>query len=262
MGAHKILISIFLLSLFACHGPKGSETLESVGSISVRENKSSSIRHESCWEGLLGGKIPVFIHFNNVEDIVTGEIVYLNTKDKYGIRITGTVDKEQRCSILEFNPFGTITGIIEGVIEEYQIIGSWTSPITKRTLSLDLNPKDTFVELSVLVPVMDDIFGEYHYEYGENDFMGDFTINELDSEKVEFRIFTSTGLDSGPNIAEIENDTIQLIGTSFMYSIPESDNCQFIVRFFRGFLHIKYLADDCDGQFGLGATLEGIYLKI
>ena len=105
------------------------------------------------------------------------------------------------------------------------------------------------------------IFGEYHYQFSEAGYQGDFQINRLADNKISFGILSVTG-DPARNIAQIETDTIELTKNEFIYSLSNTDNCEFKVKFYDGFVYIKYTKGYCTGYFGNNATVDGIFLKI
>jgi hypothetical protein len=162
---------------------------------------------------------------------------------------------------LEFSPTGTITGIITGTPAKEFFKGSWTSPKTGKELSLSLTRKDTLIQRKITKPVREEIFGQYHYRYGEKGYRGDVEVERVDKQRIAFHIVSITNLERGPNVAEVEKDTVALRGNSFTYMIPGSDNCEIKVFFYKDFIYIQYTRGYCEGQFGLNATIDGIFVK-
>ncbi len=224
-------------------------------------NLRSQSNKEICWTGTLNGKTPIFIHYQVDSNVIVGEITYLNTRDKLPIRLFGTVEEDKSYRLLEFDKTGNITGIIEGTPTEKEFKGSWVSPRTKKELSMKLQSKDTLISSPSIKPDPNQIFGDYHYQYGENGYNGDFEFNKVGDGKAAFHILSLTNVERGPNIAEVEKDTIAFSGDNFIYKIPESDNCEFKVIFYKDFAYINYTRGYCESQFGLNATIDGIYLK-
>jgi hypothetical protein len=218
-------------------------------------------RKEACWTGTLNGKIPIFIHYQLDGNIIIGEITYLNTKDKLPIRLLGTVEEDKSYRLLEFDRAGNITGIIVGIPTKKEFNGSWISPKTEKELKMKLLPKDTSISSPPLEPDKNQIFGNYHYQYGKKGYNGDFECSKIDNNKAAFYILSLTNVERGPNIAEVEKDTITLTGDSFIYKIPGSDSCEFKVKFYKDFVYINYTRGYCESQFGLNATIDGIYVK-
>jgi len=216
---------------------------------------------EICWKGTLNGKTPVFIHYQLDSNLIVGEITYLTTEDKLPIRLLGTIEDDKSYRLLEFDKSGNITGIIEGTPKENEFNGSWFSPRTKKELEMKLLPKDTLISRPSIKPDPNSIFGEYHYQYGENGYNGDIEFNKVSDGKAAFNILSLTNVERGPNIAEVEKDTIAFSGNKFIYKIPDSDVCEFKVTFYNGFAYIYYTKGYCESQFGLNATIDGIYLK-
>lgn len=126
---------------------------------------------------------------------------------------------------------------------------------------MKLLPKDTLLSSLSIRPDLNQTFGDYHYQYGENGYSGDFEFHKVSDGKVAFHILSLTDVERGPNIAEVEQDTIAFSGDRFIYKIPESENCEFGVTFYKDFAYVSYIKGYCQSQFGLNATIDGIYLK-
>ena len=230
-------------------------------SSTVLTNAKTQDKNEICWTGNLNGKTPIFIHYQFDNNLIIGEIIYLNTKAKLPITLLGTIEENKSYRLLEFDKAGNITGIIEGKPTEKNFTGTWVSPKTKKELTITLSPKDTLIGSPNVKPDESQIFGNYHYQYGENGYNGDFDINKIGNNKIDFSILSLTNVERGPNIAEVEKDTITMTGDNFIYKIPDSDNCEFKVTFYRSFVYINYTRGYCESQFGLNATIDGIYVK-
>ncbi|WP_160138765.1 hypothetical protein [Chryseobacterium sp. c4a] len=215
---------------------------------------------EISWKGFVNGKTPVFIHYQIDGDIIVGEITYLNTKNKLPITLIGTLEADHSYRILEFEKSGNITGVITGKPTEGNFKGSWFSPKTRKELVLDLVKKDTALVSKEIETKREDLFGRYHYQYSEAGYQGDLEIKKLPDSKAVFGITSVTG-DPGRNIAQIDDDTISLTTTNFTYKLPDTDDCEFKVKFYKGFAVVQYTQGVCSGQFGMNATIEGIYLK-
>jgi len=224
-------------------------------------NTKTQTKNETCWTGNLNGKIPIFIHYQLNDKLIIGEITYLNTKNKIPIRLLGTIEEDKSYRLLEFDKTGNITGVIVGQPTGKIFNGSWVSPKTKKELVMILSLKDTLISSQDIQPDKNQVFGNYHYQYGESGYNGDFNINKVGNDKIDFHILSLTNVERGPNIAEVEKDTVAMIGNSFIYKIPDSGNCEFKVTFYKGFVYINYTKGYCDNHFGIGATIDGIYLK-
>lgn len=247
----KALFILFLITVVSCNNSKQAKTTNQVN------NKETITQKEICWQGNINSKIPVFIHYQVKDSVVVGEIVYLNTKNKKPITLLGTIAPNNSCRLLEFAPTGTITGIIEVNINSSSCNGSWFSPNDKKELTLALTSKDTVMASKNIDSK--NITGNYHYQYGKEGYNGDLDIELLPNGKATFEIMSLTE-GSSPNIAEVEKDTITLKKNRFIYRLPDSD-CAFEVIFYHNFAHIHYINNACTNQFGMGATVEGIYLK-
>ena len=251
---------ILLLTIISCNNQQ-VKVSSSDTSVFAKPTVLTDTKNEICWTGTLNGKTPIFIHYQLDSNLVIGEITYLNTKDKQPIKLLGTIEDDKSYRLLEFDATGNITGIIEGKPTNKSFNGLWFSPKTKKELAMTLSQKDTLIVSPNLKPDETQTFGNYHYQYGENGYNGDFDIDKVGNNKIAFNILSLTNIERGPNIAEVEKDTITMTGNSFIYKIPDSDSCEFKVTFYKAFVYINYTKGFCTSQFGLNATIDGIYLK-
>ncbi|WPO79635.1 hypothetical protein [Flavobacterium sp. KACC 22761] len=214
---------------------------------------------ELNWTGTLNNKIPISLSYSISNGIITGEIIYLNTKNKTPIKVIGTVEDDKSYRILEFEKSGNISGIITGKPTETEFVGDWFSPKSRKSLSLKLaNPikKQKMLSQNAFITTAD-----YHYGYSEKGSQGDFQIEKLKNGKFRFSIFSVTS-DPARNIANIDETEVNITRNSFVYSLPEEKRNQFKVTFYPEFEVVKYTKGDFEGQFGHNATIEGIYLKV
>lgn len=260
---YKYLVYIPLLTIISCSKPEQKDKVstsaipkESVTLASVKPQVSKEI----SWKGFLNGKTPVFMHYQIDGNILVGEITYLNTKNKLPITLLGSIDSDNNYRILEFEKTGNITGVITGKPTEGDFKGSWFSPKTRKELDLNLVKKDTALISKGIETKVEDLFGRYHYQYSEAGYQGDLEIKKLPDSKAVFGITSVTG-DPGRNLAQIDDDTINLRTTNFTYKLADTNDCEFKVKFYKGFAVVQYINGVCSGQFGLNATIEGIYLK-
>lgn len=262
----RFLLYLLALTFFACneHEKKASQTNTDttivLQSKTLKANETHS-QNDICWIGTLNGNTPVFIHYQLDSNLIIGEITYLRTKDKLPIRLLGTIEEDKSYRLLEFDETGNITGVIEGKPTERTFNGIWVSPKSKKEITLSLSSKDTVIKSPSIKPDGNQIFGDYHYQYGPSGYNGNFEIVKLADNKIVFNIISLTNIERGPNIAEIEKDTIAMTGNSFVYKVPDSDDCEFKVTFYKDFVYINYTNGYCESQFGLNATINGIYLK-
>lgn len=260
----KQLFFIVSLLLFSCQSKKENEVLPTA----VKDTLTESIeipkendKKEIFWKGYINKSIPIYLHYQIENEIAVGEIIYLNTKEKYPIKVIGSVI-EGNFRLLEFEPSGNITGIISGKItKDNHFTGDWFSPKNSKNFTLDLTAKDTTVASPSIKPNTDELFGEYHYQYSENGYQGDFSIEKINENKVAFTIFSVTN-EPARNMAVVEKDTIELTSNSFVYNIANSEDCEFEVTIYKDFITINYTQEYCTSQFGHNATVEGIFLKV
>jgi len=255
----KYIFYLTIIFLISCNSKKEENNApvdKEINSLEVIKKKEKDI----CWTGTLNSKIPIFLHYQIIDNFIIGEITYLNTEERKPITVAGKFENES-LRIMEFKKNGNITGIISGISTNNENFkGSWFSPKTKKELSLELTKSDSIIYSKNVNTEIDNIYGEYHYQYSESGYQGDVTLTKIDNQKASFNIFSVTGAPSR-NIAEIETDTIKLDTTKFIYNLPESDDCEIKVQFYKDFLYINYTKGYCEGQFGHNATIEGIFIK-
>jgi len=252
-------IFIVLLLMISCNNQQKVKSGDE--SASAQSQTLTATKNEIAWMGTLNGKTVVFIHYQLDSNLIIGEITYLNTKDKLPIKLLGTIEDDKTYRLLEFDNSANITGVIEGKPTGKLFNGLWVSPKTKKELAMILSQKDTVLVSPDLRPSNAQIFGNYHYQYGETGYNGDLDIGKVGKNKIDFNILSLTNVERGPNIAEVEKDTITMTGNSFVYKIPDSDSCEFKVTFYKDFAYINYTKGYCESQFGLNAGIDGIYLK-
>lgn len=260
---HQYLLYILLLIFTSCN--KSDQKVEGINSVTPKRSVTlasvnNQVGKEISWKGFLNGKTPVFIHYQLDSNIIVGEITYLNTKNKLPITLLGTIDSDNNYRILEFEKSGNITGVITGKPAEDVFKGSWFSPKTRKELALNLVKKDTALVSKKIEAKLEDLYGHYHYQYSEEGYQGDLVIRKFPDSKAVFGITSVTGA-PGRNLAQIDDDTISLKTTGFTYKLPYTDDCEFNVKFYKGFAVVQYTQGVCSGQFGMNATVEGIYLK-
>lgn len=261
MKSRICILSLVLISFFIQDGFSNSNKSNSNNSTNSAKQKTYQ-RKNICWTGTINGKIPILLHYQFDNEVIIGEIIYLNTKGKLPIKVVGTIqDWDKKYRLLEFDRTGNITGIIVGLPEKNEFKGIWTSPKTKKELNLNLSAKDTIIFSKDYRPDFSNISGEYYYQYGETGYNGYFRLTKMNNNKASFEILSVTS-EPDRNIAQIDADTINLTKTEFSYKVPGNDECEFKVKFFKDFVFINYTKGYCLKQFGFNATIDGIFFKV
>lgn len=261
-------ITLIVLLLIDCGQKQGNNRPEDHGFPLVTSSELNDLPQKTktskniCWRGKLGGKIPVFVHYQLEGDLVVGEITYLKTKKKTPIRLIGEVHNGNFYRLLEYDPKGTITGIIEGNVVKGAFTGKWIAPSTQKELALKLQSSDSLIVKRNIKARPDQLYGTYAYAYGEEGYSGQLELTEAENSEADFYLISLTSLNMGPNIAEIEKDRVKLEGDHFIYKIPYNESCEIRVDFYRDFARVRYLKGECPGQFGHNATVEGIFVKL
>src|SRR3954464_10612994 len=87
---------ILILTIISCNNQQPKTTSPDTSALTppvTTANKETEGKNEICWIATLGGKTPILIHYQLVGNLVIGEITYLNTKDKFPIKLLGTIEE-------------------------------------------------------------------------------------------------------------------------------------------------------------------------
>lgn len=229
--------------------------------------------------GDLDGKIPVIIVFQKTEDdILGGYIYYPRAKRPAPILIVGSVTHyggTDYYHLREYQPDGIISGVIrlkvkeeDGYMLEWE--GTWTNPKTKKEMKIasiffDREIPKWFTQ-SVLKPEDPGNIGrEYSFQEwneGAQTMMGgDVSFRAAGKNKVHFHISNVRH-----NIAEgssEEGRPAVLNGNVFEYREVNECHYGFRAAIFPRFMVINTITDHQSlGCFGMGATFDGVYVKI
>ncbi|SQB26741.1 hypothetical protein [Chryseobacterium jejuense] len=164
---YQYLVYILLLTIISCN--KSEKKVEASNAVPQKSSVTlasvkNQVGKEIYWKGFVNGKAPVFIHYQIDDNVIVGEITYLNTKNKLPITLLGTVEDDNSYRILEFEKSGNVTGVITGKPSEGTFTGSWFSPKTRKELALNLVKKDTALASKETETNVENLFGRYHYQ--------------------------------------------------------------------------------------------------
>ncbi|MDL2216101.1 hypothetical protein LJB81_00040 [Desulfovibrio sp. OttesenSCG-928-M14] len=256
-----LLPLMLLLSFPVCVAAAGPETVYRYG-----------------MQGTINGTIPVSVWLEERDDIIVGEIVYTNTKEKRPIPLFGTTHMGTS-NMVEIFPDGLITGSLSGVLFEGRFEGTWTAPdkVVEKGTRFERTPGKTYPILLSPSPVQaksvdwgydpDALEGEYRYSYGKNNAAGTVIIGKPKAGTVEYRLDAHIGAPSF-NVAQIPmsgpGDTARETGElqgNFIY-YERGPNCAVEIYLFSGFLVTRYPEGlYCEGKFGHGASAAGVFMK-
>lgn len=212
--------------------------------------------------GFINKKIPVELNISVSNQLILGEIKYLNTKLKKPIKIIGHIEDQNQYSLYEFEKDGNISGRIDAARKNNKLEGEWsgTKSDTSYTIILAVKTNQSLKPETFLSLQPHQLAGEYAYQYGEKGYQGSITIKKVSGNTYSYDIGSVTH-DPGRNIADASGKAV-LKNNQLIIQVNKS--CKFKVKFYNGFLIISqegsYQLNDC--EFGFNATLEGTYLKI
>jgi hypothetical protein len=211
------------------------------------------------FSGRLNGKTPILMWFVVKDSVLKGEVTYLKSIKHIPIIIVGYITKANGLILHEFAQGGLVTGAYHGIFSANLFSGTWQAPGSEKTLTCNLVRKDTTLNTidTALNPV--NITGEYLYQYGKKGNGGSIDIKQVNPGEYKFDINCVT---AGPayNIAEVEPATATMVNNTIIYQIPDEE-CKIKIRAFNGFILIEYLNPAIKCEFGMGAEVEGIFIK-
>ncbi|MDL2216646.1 hypothetical protein LJB81_02790 [Desulfovibrio sp. OttesenSCG-928-M14] len=232
------------------------------------DNPNFVQRH--AWQGAINDKIPVSIWCEIRDGLIVGELVYTNTKEKKPIRLLGTVEADGELRMQEMLPDGLISGLIGGKITQGSFEGAWSAPgklVTKGNNHEYIEGKSYHLRLSnATLPHTpfhwehdpNALAGKYAYSYGKDMNYGVIALVRAEGQKMNCSIDSSSSAPSY-NMAQT-SFTTGAAGDRILYE--EDASCAFEILLFNGFLVTRYLeGKTCDGWFGRGTTVEGIFVK-
>lgn len=233
------------------------------------------------WEGSINDKIrfSMCIVRQDIEsDLIMGEMHYAAGSGK--ILILGN-RKDDALYLKEMLPDGTVSGIMDGIVQDDVYTGKWQAPdkilekggifsaIKGKIYELQARHTKQGCETENIWsfdPAQ--VAGTYRYSYGKDSAYGTLTVRNEDNGSVAFQIHSVTGAPRF-NMAKIPTSDMaeeswakgHLEGNRLRYEINGS--CAFSMTFFRNFVRIEHLDDRvCRGIFGMGAGVTGDFVKL
>ncbi|MCX2494981.1 hypothetical protein OQX63_15935 [Pedobacter sp. PF22-3] len=245
----RVLKTILIILIFAksiCHA----------------QQKQNNTIQKYTLTGFINKKIPVELNISVSNQLILGDIRYLNTRLKQPIKIIGHIEDQNQYSLHEFERDGNISGSIDATLKNNKLEGNWSSTKsdTSYTIILALKTNQN-LKPEIFSPLKpDQLAGEYAYQYGEKGYQGSITIKKISGNTYSYDIGSVTH-DPGRNIADASGKAV-LKNNQLIIKVNKS--CAFKVKFYNGFLIISqespFQLNDC--EFGFNATLEGTYLKV
>ncbi|MBQ3804340.1 MAG: hypothetical protein II844_00850 [Prevotella sp.] len=233
---------------------------------------------EYSFTGTLGGSVPVKLKFCvNGDQIAVGEIYYPKAKHPAPILVVGRADDDGHYFLREFQSDGTVTGYMmfdiadENTPAEHIVEGMWINPRTGKELRMTKMYADNeFVDVPKYLDYEDpqNIGREYAYKIWNENYKsmmgGSVEFKAAGKYKLHFKVSNCP-----QNIAEGESEPNRpaVLGESthdyFNYDNVNECGYSFSAHFFKKFVVLKSTSDyDTYGCFGMGATFDGVYIKV
>lgn len=239
-------------------------------------NSGQLERH--AWQGEINNKIPVSVWFEIRGDLIVGELVYTNTKEKKPIRLLGTIGSDGNLSIREMLPDGLVSGFINGKIVGDNFEGVWKAPdklaekggsyegITGKSYPLRLSKAPLPPTSFPWEHSSNTLAGEYRYSHGKDQQYGVATLSGTEGGGMEFTITSYTAAPAyneaylSFSASASGEGKSRLQGNRVLYEADES--CAVEILLFSDFLVTRYIErKHCSGWFGMNATIEGMFVK-
>lgn len=221
------------------------------------------------FKGTINNKIPVEVWLEINNEIISGEIVYLNTTAKTPIRLLGNFS-DHTARIFEMLPDGKLSGVIEAEISHDQLKGTWFNPLDwekKYSITLSKSEKKHIPFNWKKLP--DNILGEYQYYWGGESSIGVINITNQDKNVISFTLNNCSGAPnfelvgiSGYNEQNGEEVPAKAVinGQTLIYEVDKT--CAVELTFYDDFVVSSYVpGKECLEYTGLRGSYEGIYLK-
>ncbi len=213
------------------------------------------------YTGTLNGKIEVALDLHGNGDVVRGTITYKSSGKP--IVVLGTKGEDGTMFLREFQRDGLITGVLSGTSKNGKYVGTWSG--NDKEFKMDLsttNSKSTGNQWPYAA--QGTFTGEYAYHYPEPEkgmagAAGTVAIKQK-GDQVTFSIDCVNG-PPGYHQAFIDETDATIENNEIRYTMPDAD-CEFVIRFFQGFVMVEHIGEHYDCGFGMGAGIEGEYLKV
>lgn len=212
--------------------------------------------------GKLDGKIEIILDLYGQDGAVRGTITY--KKSGKPITVVGTLRKDDLW-LKELQADGLVTGTISGKIDRDRISGNWygDKEAEYKLETSASSPPEGGQEWPYDAPSTVAGTYEYHYppvENGDPGAEGVLTVKQT-GDKI---IYSFDCVSSPPayNMAMIEETESDLDGNVAHYHETEYGDCEFVIRFFKGFAIVEQQNGHYDCGFGMAASVEGEYIKI
>lgn len=247
---------VLVFALAACGEQKAEEA--EVASVAPHELS----KKELCWTGKFIDDRPVFLHYQQDEDIISGELIYLDENRRVSDRVLGIMQADSSYKLHVFDKSANVYSIISGRPKQDKLVGVVSSTENKKEYEISFDSVDTAIVSLDIAGQPNKVAGSYYYQVGDKGYRGFLEVSKsADEGKISFNILSVTSVSKGPSSAAVERDEVTLDGTSFIYDLPGNNGCKFKVKFYRDFAYVKYVEGDCSKQFAENATIEGLYLK-
>lgn len=234
------------------------------------------------WRGLINNKWPVQVYLEVYDGIIQGEMIYTKTTNKIPIVLLGEVGEPDENGVKDFffnemSETGEMTGHMYGkVTANGGFSGSWLAPnkitwddnvgyTVKEGKEYTLNLSQATIKPTKPLSWEIDIAncqGKYSFSYCKNGRFGELLL----TSKGDKLICKATGITSAPqaNQAIVDETACEVHSKYLTCNIDDDDNYMFKIIPFKNFAVVRYTEDSnlAFGYFGMGATIEGVYLKM
>lgn len=238
-------------------GNAGDETQPNTMAFAASEGRAST------YAGKIGGKIEATLMLHRLGSVARGTMTYKSSGKP--IAVLGKVEEDGTFFLREYLPDGLVTGVMMGHMKGDKLSGTWNGTAKENDLQMEMTRTQMESDEDwPYFPLTASTAGEYGYHYpamaGNAGAAGGIILKHKD-ERWTFSIDCVTG-PPGYRTASIEETEAEVVGDMEIHHTLADGDCQFVIRFFDGFAVVEHVGEHYDCGFGMGAGIEGEYLKL
>lgn len=250
-----LLIIVIIPVLFICCSKKSDKSTAQP----PVEKPVATGPTDICWKGALNRKTQVLMHYSIYGKLVVGVAEFTGSKPSTA-HLIGKLENDTTLQLMEFEKDGQVSAVMHGTIRGKKLSGDWFTYENTRDLNVQFTKIDTVITPMDIAP-KGNLGGVYQYQFGEEGESGSMEVDTYEGNHVAFNIRSVTG-PPAHNVAVVNDGSAVISDNKFSYVLPESDDCRFEVALYNDFAVVSYRTGSCLHDFGLNATLEGVYIKV
>lgn len=266
----KLLAPFCLLFLLAACGQQAETESNSKSDAPAQAHANSDVKAQAeakpsidltseNWSTKLSGslddKIMIDLDLARQGNLLKGTLTYKSQGKP--IRVFGHVYSPNSFFIREYAKGTEVSGMLSGEFKSSEIEGSWSPPSGDKTRKMVLQLAEG-KSAAKFGGQPGNVAGKYSFVYPNEGGAGNLNVKQT-GNKLEFDVSSHTGA-PGYRMAIIEEAEAELEGNSAICRYVPGE-CEFKLTFFDDFAFIDWIDDKFECEFGMGASIEGIFVK-